>query len=60
MSFKTIELIVYIIGIEANIIQFKKMEPNNNNIQYINVNLNDLKKKIHKKEDIIKASRELG
>ena len=35
-------------------------EENNNNNNLISVNLNDLKEKIHKKEDIVNASRELG
>lgn len=35
-------------------------QENNNDLQYVNVNLCDLRKKINKKEDIINASRELG
>ena len=35
-------------------------EENNNDNNMISVNLNDLKAKIHKKEDIVNVSRELG
>lgn len=35
-------------------------QPNDNNNNMVQVNINELKKRIHRKEDIINAARELG
>jgi hypothetical protein len=36
------------------------MQEENNNNNFVNVNITDIKAKIHKKADILNAARELG